>query len=99
MAGIRDDWRQYVEIKAYDEAAFQAEMGRHISDRDVREILNSPDKHYCGHLTPLNFAASFKTAQIAVIAVRESIREKLGVGIGRKTIKQLQSFEPEKFVL
>lgn len=98
MAGFKEEWGEYVETKAYEEAAFQAEMGHHIPEKRVYEILHSPDKHYCGFLTPYNFADSFDNAQIAIVAMRETIREELGVSIGRATIKELQTRKSERLI-
>jgi hypothetical protein len=47
-------------------------------------------------MTPLNFAEySFENSQIALVAVRETVRERLGIGLPRMTVKEFKNLKLE----
>ncbi len=90
------DYVGYLRDKSYAFAADHRELGHTISDRDVKRILRTPDSFYCQGLTPEQYAKpSFGNAQVALVAVRETIREKLGISIGRATVAELRSMKTD----
>lgn len=92
----RGDFVGYLRDKSYAFAAEHRDMGHKISDRDVKRILRTPDSFYCHGFTPEQYAKpSFGDAQLAIVAVRETIREQLGISIGRATVAEMRSMKTD----
>ncbi len=83
---------KWLVLKCLHFAEEHRNMGYKITDERVWDIMKSKDSFYCGNLTPLKFAArSWEEAQVALVAVRETIREDLGIALPRMSIKQLKT--------
>lgn len=93
---LEKNYKSYLTSKALHFAQDHRDMGYDISDETVHEILNTKDGFYCGHMTPLDFAEySFENSQIALVAVRETVRERLGIGLPRMTAKESKNLKLE----
>lgn len=93
---VGKDYKAYLTSKALHFAQDYRDMGYDIADESIHEILNTKDGFYCGHMTPLNFAEySFENSQIALVAVRETVRERLGIGLPRAAVGELQNLKLE----
>ncbi|HEU4838385.1 MAG TPA: hypothetical protein VFS88_03125 [Micavibrio sp.] len=93
---LAKNYKGYLTSKALHFAQDHRDMGYDISDETVREILNTKDGFYCGHMAPLNFAEySFENSQIALVSVRETVRERLGIGLPRMTVKESKNLKLE----
>lgn len=100
VAILSANYKEYLTSKSLMFAEDQRNLGHNISDERVHEILNSSDHFYSRQTTLLKFAEeSFSNAQIALIAVRETIREDLGIGLPRMSVSQLKNLDVRKVEL
>lgn len=92
---LRGDMLTYLKENSHAFAEQENEMSgrkRRVGEREVNAILNTPDSFYLGNMTPLQFVANYpKRYDEAVVAVRETIRERNGTSIGRVRISQLRA--------
>ncbi len=91
---LRGDMQTYLIENSHAMAEQENERpgrDRKIGKREVDAILNTPDRFYLGNMTPLQFVANYpESYHRAVIAVRETIRERNGSSLGRVPVSQLR---------